>query len=373
MHRFFYLLAAFACGFSLNACSFLPTTGPSLGDIRDQSSAAKDVSLVMVTPALASQIAAVSAANTEAAANKSVVALQTVATEAPVMLEPGDEVSLTLWTTPMTTASDSSNIEQAALYQTALGTYTVDEAGNLVLPYAGIVHVKDNIIATSEQKISSRYASLGQFNQPQVILNMQTNNRQYVIVTGSANNPAIINWQTGGLTLSEAITKAGSYKEFSNAVNGRDLKTNSATIERGGAQYQLPMKLALASDIQLMPGDAVILGHRDDIRVQCLGGGWSNDTTQTYEYEPTLAEVVADGGGLSLNAANGEAVYVLSNDHTTIYQFAWDTLDGLRASQAFPVQSGDVVYVATSPSLTFQQVTSILFAAAYPVATAHAL
>lgn len=359
---------------SLAGCGILPTTGPNSGTIQDQAKHEPgNVTLTVVTPALASQLASLSAANTKATADHTVADLQSFTPPSPVSLLPGDVVSLTLWTTPMTTTSDSTNAQQAALSKTGLGNYTVDEAGDLILPYAGTVNVDGNSLATAERRISNRYANLGQFNEAQVSITMQTNNRQYVIVTGSANNPVIINWQTGGLTLSEAITKAGSYKEFGNAVNGRDLKTNSVTVERANRKYQLPMELALESDIQLRPGDSVILGHREDTRIQCLGGGWDKDTTETYEYTPTLAEVVADGGGLSLNAAQGEAVYVLANDHKTIYQIPWDTLAGLRASQQFPVENGDVVYISTSPSVTFQQITSILFAAAYPVATASNL
>jgi len=82
---------------------------------------------------------------------------------------------------------------------------------------------------------------------------------------------------------------------------------------------------------------------------------------------------VASGGGLNGQAAQGRSVFVLSADRGTIYRFAWDSLDGLRAAQAFPVENGDIVYIASAPIVRIQQVTNILFSAAYPVATAKGL
>lgn len=371
MRHILKTLPALAGFVSLAGCGFLPTTGPSSGAVQEQArNDPANISLVMVTPTIAAQLADLESENTKKIIDETLASLNSAVSDTPVLLLPGDVVSLTLWTTPITTMSDGINAGQAALSKTSLGNYTVDESGHLVLPYAGTINVSGELIAAAEHDISSRYSSLGQFNQAQVSLSMQTNNRQYVIVTGSANDPEIINWQTGGLTLSEAITKAGSYKEFGNAVNGQDLKTNSVTIERAGLKYQLPMEMALESDIQLIPGDSIILGHRETTKLQCLGGGWGKDISQSYDYTPSLAQVVADGGGLSLNVAKGEAVYILANDHKTIYQIPWDTLAGLRASQQFPVENGDIVYISTSPIVTIQQITSMLFSAAYPVATA---
>src|SRR5262249_29828235 len=107
------------------------------------------------------------------------------------------------------------------------------------------------------------------------------------------------------------------------------------------------------------------------INITCLGGGWPQNTVQSFDEIPTLSRVVASGGGLSVQQAQGASVYVLSADRQTIYSFAWNTLAGLQAAQKFPLADGDIVYVATAPLVRIQQVTNILFSAAYPASVAR--
>ena len=133
------------------------------------------------------------------------------------------------------------------------------------------------------------------------------------------------------------------------------------------------MKAALESEIPLRPNDQVVLEHQPVVRVQCLGGGWAQDTVQSFDDIPSLSKVVASGGGLNAQTAQGASVFILSADRSVIYQFKWNSLSGLQAAQNFPVRNGDIVYIASAPIVRIQQVTNILFSAAYPVATAKGL
>lgn len=359
--------------FTLSACTFLPTTGPSAEAVRQEAKFAKQVHFVEVNPNIADIIATSYRHEVQIRAAHTVVELERLQKPVSVQMLPGDVVNVTLWTQPMLAGlSGNTNSQSSVINKTDLGNYTIDNAGDLVLPYAGQVPVPRMTVPEADGRIASRFAALGQFEQAQVSIAIVKNRRQHIVVTGAANHPLIVDWQTGGVTLSDAITKAGGYKIFT-ATKNHDLTTNEVVIQRGVQRFSLPMAAAIESNVPLYPGDVVILEHKTKVRVQCLGGGWSSNTLQSFDYTPTLSAVVAAGGGLSAATAQGKAVYVLSSDHDKIYQFPWDTLAGLQAAQSFPVENGDIVYIATSPSATFQQVVNILFDAAYPIATAHAV
>lgn len=365
------LLGASTVILSLGGCAFVPSTGPSAGAVHDAATSTHDVSLVMVTPSMADGMWAASQAKQEATTAAAARALETDARSERVELYPGDTIDINLWTMPlMADVSASSSASQAAVDETKLGAFTVNSDGNITLPYTGTVRVSGQTVETAERILAARFDAVHRFQEPQVTMNVTANQRQKVIVTGAATHPVALDWETGGITLSDAITKAGGYKTFQEA-HGDTQPANTVVIVRGNARYRLPMKVALTSDTPLAPGDRVVLERTTIVRVQCLGGGWGKDTQQDFDYVPTLAQVLAKGGGLSSQTAQGKAVYILSADQKTVYELDWDTLDGLRAAEKFPVANGDVVYIANAPSVRFQQVVSILFSAAYPIATFH--
>jgi polysaccharide export outer membrane protein len=365
------LVGAGAAILSLAGCAFVPSTGPSAGAVHNAAASTHDVSLVVVTPATAASMWAASQSEREAAIAAASRGLQASGEVARVQLYPGDSVNIDLWTMPlMAGIGGSSSSSQLAVEETKLGTFTVNSAGDITLPYAGTVRVSGRTVEAAERLVTVRYDAIHRFQEPQVTMSVATNQHQKVIVTGAANHPVVLDWKTGGITLSDAITEAGGYKTFQKA-QGNAEPANTVIVVRGDKSYRLPMKVAITSDAPLVPGDRVVLERTTIVRVQCLGGGWGKDTQQDFDYSPTLAEVLAKGGGLNSQTAQGKAVYILSADQKTVYELNWDTLDGLRAAEKFPVSNGDVVYVANAPSVRFQQVVSILFSAAYPIATFH--
>jgi polysaccharide export outer membrane protein len=344
----------------LAGCSFLPGTGPSETRITVDADVTKQVRLVDVTPAIAQELLAAYQQSEQHRTAAELTSLQNGTEVVPVMLYPGDTVDVTMWTAPGSSAAQASSGE--GIKKLDLGQFTVDESGQLVLPYAGPMPVTGLTMPQAEQNITASFAAIPQFAHPQVSLTMVSNRHQHIVVTGAASRPIIVDWKTGGVSLNDVITEAGGYK-------GDALTTNDVVILRGDKRFTLSMKSALETNVPLYPGDVVVLEHSNQVQVQCLGGGWTKNTLQTFDTVPTLAAVVAAGGGLSLQVAQGHAVYVLSQDHKTVYRVPWDSLAGLQASQSFPVQNGDTVYIATSPSVVFQQVVTLLVEAAIPVGT----
>ncbi len=156
-------------------------------------------------------------------------------------------------------------------------------------------------------------------------------------------------------------------------MQGQALSANRVRILREGVAYDLPVRAALEAQVALAPNDQIVLEHRPLVRVQCLGGGWAQNNVQSFDDAPTLSKVVASGGWLNAQAAQGASVFVLSADRSIVYRFPWNSLAGLQAAQAFTVEDRAIVYIASAPIVRLQQVTNILFSAAYPVATAKGI
>jgi len=350
----------------LAGCTTFASTGPSAGRV-----AAEAVKLETVTPETASALWDQVQSTEQSRQSEALADLSSNVIAADVRLLPGTRVNVTLWTQPLVTGS-AANV--GAVLRSDLGTFTVTNEGVIDLPYTGPVHVAGLSLQQAQADLSARIARMRKFQAPEVTLTVQENVRQQIIVTGAANRPTTIAWRDGGITLAEAITQAGG-PVLQNLGQSPDrmLTANVVRIVRKGATYELPLRAALEADLPLQPNDQLVIEHKPVVRVQCLGGGWSQSTVQSFDEVPSLSRVVAAGGGLNPQTAQGAAVFVLSPDRTTIYQFRWNSLAGLQAAQRFPVQDGAIIYIASAPIIRIQQITQILFSAAYPINTAKGL
>lgn len=360
------------CGvLSLSACAFLPSTGPAASAVSKQANNGHDdVRLVTVTPAVARELAEHLKTQDQQHIHDVIAQMLRIRLPAEVELKPGDVVALTLWTRPLFTRLSDQIGDGPVLEKTALGQYTVDAKGQLVVPYAGAVSVSGKNVQQAERALAAAFSARRTFGDARVSLDITKNRGQHVIVTGASNRSTVIDWRTGGLSADEAIALAGGFRQ-SKISQAHDMKANSVIIQHDGHGFTIPFSAVLETRIPLSPGDVVVLKHETRVRVECLGGGWTQDTLQSFGHVPSLTEVVSSGGGLNTNTAQGRAVYVLSGDRKIVYRFPWDTLAGLRASQMFPVNDGDVVYIASSPSVRFNQIVNILFSATFPVATVN--
>lgn len=356
----------------VGGCAWLPSTGPDASDVESQAQD-RHVAVETVTPEMAETLWRQQTDVERQRVQKALDGLAQSNRASEVTLHPGDTLNVAMWTQPLWgSLSGDISATAAPVQKSDFGNFTVGNDGTITLPYAGKVSVAGKTQSAAQRYLSDRYSGMGRFQAPQIILTMGENPQQQVIVTGAANHPSVFNWRDGGLDLSHAITRAGGYIVYQEGQNTA-LSANRVVVVRGGVGYDLPIKVALETATPLSPGDRVVLEHRPAVSVLCLGGGWPQSTTENFDELPTLTKVMASGGGLNSQTAQGKAVYILTSDRQVIYKFLWDSLDGIQAAQKFPVQNGDVVYVAAAPSVRLQQITNILFGAAYPVGTAKAV
>ncbi|AOJ07262.1 polysaccharide biosynthesis/export family protein [Burkholderia mayonis] len=355
---------------ALSACGLLPSAGPSVSTVKSST----DVDIVNVTPALARERASTEAAGRKAAILRAVSELSQSTDHGAFSFAPGDVLHLTLWTISPWPGADSQQGATNAPSPIDLGNYTVSEKGTIDLPYVGSTSIGKLGLEDAQAAVARRYASLGILQSPSAKITVASTSHSSVVVTGAIGAPKLIPWTPAGLSLTSALTQAlGNGADLVGSTNGHDSDNvaTQVTVLRKGASVTLPLEEALAQQTALQPGDRVLVKRAPLVRVTVVGGGVRKNGQFGFAHPPTLAEVLASASGLDANLADDHAVFVLEGkprgERPVLYDFAWNNLQGLIASHSFPINDGDMIYVAEAPIVPVERAISILFQLALPV------
>lgn len=350
----------------LSGCSFMPSTGPHASFILDKK--VNSVPVKEVNEALAASLWEGVENSKEKMIQDALVNLRTAHHER-LRIAPGDEVDVLLWIQGGQSESVLGNAPQPR----TMGTFTVSMRGTIDLPYIGETPVGGLSPEQAEKVVSARYARTHLFPQVEASLKIENNKAQNVIVMGAVNTPTVVNWSEAGLGVSEVVAKAGGYKVFDPTKQGSDIGVNDVQVIRDGITYKIPMKTALSEEVPLQAGDRLLLQHTPVVRALCLGAGWTTPTSVSFDEIPSLAQVLANAGGMNPGTAQGRAVFVLKKKERIIYYINFDKVEGMKASQHFPVENQDVVYIPSARSVTLQQAVNIIMSIGYPAAMGAAI
>jgi len=254
-----------------------------------------------------------------------------------------------------------------------LGSFTLPADGTIVLPYAGPVSLSGLTLAEAQAAVSQRYAAQRILESPTATLRVTAAPSSEILVTGAIGQPKSLPWTPAGLTLAQAISQSLG---DGNAVLGKgdlsraDSAISVAVLRGDAAPVELPMAVALEQRIPLRAGDRVVVRKAPLLEVAVLGAGLHKDGMLGFSKPTVLSSVLAEAAGLDAGVADRRAVFVLrhrADGRPQLYDFAWNRVQGLVAAHQFPMQDGDLVYVAEAPIVSVQKVIGILFQAALPV------
>ncbi len=279
-------------------------------------------------------------------------------------------IDVTLWSfSPWPGGSGGVSATPGAI---ALGSFTLPADGAILLPYAGRVRLSGLTLAEAQTSISRQYASKRILESPTATIKVAAAPASDILVTGSVGQPKSLAWTPAGMTLAQAVTQSLG---DGNAVLGQgDLSRADSAVRvavlRGDAPpVELPIAVALEQRIPLRAGDRVVVRKAPALEVTVLGGGARKDGVFGFSKQTMLSNVLAEASGLDGNGADAHAVYVLrrqARGRPLLYDFAWNRAQGLIAAHQFPVQDGDLVYVAEAPIVSIQRVIGILFQVTLP-------
>lgn len=355
----------------LSACS-LPNAGPLAGAVEDT----KGIETISVTPELALDMTEQLKAEEQKKIADALAILSSAPPAKEYLLQPGDTLDISLWS-----FSDGSNTTPTAPVMsgpqaTKLGTFQIDTAGTITLPYAGRILIANHTSAAARDIIAKRYERLGIVHAPDITITSSAS-QNGIIVTGSTGEPKVLSWNPGGISLARAITLTlGNGTSTLSENSALDTSTNaiSAAIFRDGKEVDLPIPDALNRDIPLRPADKIIIRREPAVQVTVIGGGITRDGLYGFSKPQSLAAIIAGAQGLNPNAANSTRIFVFrqqKDQKPVLYIFSWKDGNGLIAAQRFPVKDSDIVYVAESPIVPVSRVLNTIFQMALPATIAR--
>jgi len=161
-----------------------------------------------------------------------------ICAHAQATLRPGDPVEVKIGGVPTEEQTQINN------------TYTVDNSGNVNMPYINTVKAAGLAPAQLARSIEETYRANKIFTNPNITILMQPQAR-FVNVGGAVKTPMRVPY-TEDMTVLAAINGAGGFNDFADQKKVRVLRGNSVQIIDIRQARRDP-----ARDVRLQPGDRV--------------------------------------------------------------------------------------------------------------------
>jgi polysaccharide export outer membrane protein len=365
-------LAAFAL---LPACAFLPTSGPSKGEV--QAVVNTGIQVVDIDDAVARHLL-------EGRARKLFSEQFRPAAGLAEIIRSGDVLEVSIWEAPpallFSPGAALGTVAAGGSNSVTLPPQMVSGEGVIYVPFAGKIAATGKTIPDIEADITQRLK--GKANQPQVLVRIVTNNTAYVTVVGEVAQSVRMPLTPRGEHLLDALAAAGGTKQ--------PVEKIMIQLTRGPNVYSLPLDTVIRDprqNIALEPGDVVTALYQP-LSFTALGATGKSDEVNFEARGISLAQALARAGGLLDNRSNAEGVFIFrfeSKDALKWSDKVTTTPDGkvpvvyrldLRdprsffVAQNFPIDNKDVLYIANAPAAQLQKFINLLISTIYPIKAA---
>lgn len=189
------------------------------------------------------------------------------------------------------------------------GKYTVETDGTFSFPLVGRVKASGMSLRAFEVELRSKLAD-GYFKNPQVTVSVETYRSQRVFVNGEVRMPGPVPL-TGGMTLIEALSRAGSTLPTSSGevsvvrppqtANGI-ANTKGAGAEMFRASIRDLESGVLKQNIELRDGDQIYVPRAELVYVF---GQVKNPGSYGIQKDTTVLQALSLAGGVTPNGAMG--------------------------------------------------------------------
>src|SRR5690554_2506205 len=267
----------------------------------------------------------------------------------------GDVLNITVWNHPeLTIPAGSMRSPKEA------GNW-VHNDGSIFYPYIGRLQVDGLKITEIRELLAEKLAEY--IEEPQVDVTVAGFLSQRIYVTGEVKSPGIIPITNVPTSLIEAINASGGLTPESNwenvtqLRNGKERKLNLRKLYQLGDTEQ---------NILLKGSDVVHVARSDDNKVFVLGEVRQPKSYVIGQNGMTLAEALADAGGLYEHSARASGVFVIrqaqpdSDRIADVFQLNAKNATALILAEQFDLQQRDIVYVTAAPISRWNRVISQL-------------
>ena len=220
------------------------------------------------------------------------------------------------------------------------GKYTVETDGTFSFPLIGRVKASGMSLRAFEVVLKSKLAD-GYFKNPQVTVSVETYRSQRVFVNGEVRMPGPVPL-TGGMTLIEALSRAGSTLPTSSGevsvvrppqATGGEAVAKGAGAELFRASIRDLESGVLKQNIELHDGDQIYVPRAEMIYVF---GQVKNPGSYGIQKDTTVLQALSLAGGVTPNGAMGRIEIVRIVNGKT---------QNVKAKLTDVVQPGDTIKV----------------------------
>jgi polysaccharide export outer membrane protein len=362
----------------LSACTFLPSSGPSGYMIRNKAGKL-DYELLPINGETLYAISrsAKSADYLSAAGRKSdrlfgSPGLQALGAPTKHSIALGDIISVAIYETDNALFRPSLATGAIAVSpMTALPPQTVDQTGEISVPFVGRVRVLERLPGEVEMEI--RKGLQMKTADPQVVVTVaERKGGNLVSVTGDVRQPAQVPVTMAGTRLLDALAQTGGTPSAPHDA--------MVTVTRGSAVRSDPLQAVYdnpSKNIQLQPGDTVVIRKRS-LSFKAFGStGRVASYPLPYE-DMSLADAVAASGGPADLQANPATIFVYREESAgvlqalgktprisgaavpVIYQLDLRDPEGFFFADNFTVRDRDAIYYAPSGSSGVMKFMSLI-------------
>jgi polysaccharide export outer membrane protein len=233
----------------------------------------------------------------------------------------------------------------------------VNSDGTFFFPFVGKVKAAGRTVEEVRDELSSK---LGPFiKSPQIEVSVLTYRSQRVYVAGEVLRPSLITLSDVPIRITDAIAQAGG------PLAGADL--GSVTVTRANQTYSIDLyglyyRGDIAQNVLLQGGDVVNVGEQRFNKVFVLGEVGRPNSLVMPRGRMTLAEALADSGGVNPFSAHSGQVFVIRDQPNSakpaIYHLNASAPDALVLADKFNLRARDVVFVDAVPVVRWARVVN---------------
>lgn len=370
------LAVTLAAALALPGCSTLPSSGPTASQIVSRAKASDKEFRFNIVPLDSRAVQTLNAA--QEARISSIATLTSLENPSkPGVLGPGDILNISIYEVGVSLFSRttaSPGMFDPSAHGEKFPEITVDEAGNVTLPFVGTFQVAGHTAAQVETIINQRLA--GQSQRPQAMVTLVKNVSNTVIVAGNVNKPGRYEISFNRERLLDAIALAGGATASSEDTLVRFAR-NRQTVE----QRLDTIRASSPDDLLLGPDDYVELIKRPrSFTVFGAAGKVSQISFDTGGV--SLAEALARVQGAQDSTADPTAIFIFRYDDTidpstdakpVIYRLNLLDPASYFLAQRVAIQDKDVIYIANAAANQPSKLIGIINQLFSPIITARAL
>lgn len=344
----------------LSACSTLPSSGPTGSQVLKDAAKSQlpsDLTIIEVNDAASLPVQPVPAA----------MSFPDLAPPPTDMVGPGDVLEISVYEAGVSLFGSGSPSAATPGFDPSARANTlpparVDDDGNIVVPYAGRLHVAGKTLAKVQNQI--RLALRGFSQNPQVLVTPRDVITNSIIMNGEVAKPGRLLLQTNRETFSDVIALAGGYRGKASELELRVIRGQLSAEIRMSDLLENP-----ALDGRAYPGDRVTLIN-DPRTYSILGASGRADQVPFGRSAMSLAEAVATAGGVNPNLGDPAAVFVFryaaGTDGVTrplVYHLNMMRTGSFFLAQRFAMRDKDILYIgnarANQPSKAIQLISQL--------------